>query len=263
MSKYGNAILITEELDFTQVNTRTMQFVDTLCENAGHSMNLIHRNILNGATTGRFAGAVASTGVVVTALDANDIRSAVNTLNNNSAMKFFPMGFGSQNVGTAPIRNSYYGIVHVDVAEDLRQIDGWTDSEQYGGYTQLEPSEIGFLNGVRFIETEVAPINTGGGITSVNGFRGATATANNVYSTFIFGREAHGSVGLGNSFPSSTYMGGDSIPAIEIIQHPPGSSGIADMFDELGSVAWKSHHGGALLNSSWIVKLESLSADIT
>jgi hypothetical protein len=46
-------------------------------------------------------------------------------------------------------------------------------------------------------------------------------------------------------------------PAVELIYHPPGSSGILDMYNELGSIAWKAFFAGKVLNSNWIVNVRS------
>jgi len=261
VSKYGNAIGITEELDFTQVNYRAARFLDNLGENAGHSLNLLQRDILDAATTVRLASSAATVTAIVTAIDANDIASAVNTLGRNSALKFFPNGFGSTNVGTSPIRSSYYGINHVDLTNDIRGISGFVSAEQYGGYTQLEVGEYGTVKGVRWIETEVGSIATSGGTTTATNMRGSTNILNDIYSTVIFGREAHGSVGLGGQYPEAAYMGGDSLPAVELIQHPPGSSGVGDAFNELGSLAWKAFHAGVILNQNFIVRVRSTATD--
>ena len=124
MAKYGNAINLTEEVDLVQPNARAARFMDTLGANAGESLNgLMQTGILAGQTTTmvRRAGGVTTNTSIKTAISVNDIKYVVNQLNRNSAMKLFPVGFGSQNIGSAPIRQSYFGITHPDVAECRRR----------------------------------------------------------------------------------------------------------------------------------------------
>lgn len=263
MAKYGNAIVITEEIDLVQVNVRTVKLMETLGRNAGESMNTIAQTqILAGATNVRLANAVAGLTSIITAISVNDIKFVVNRLNVNSAMKFYPAGHGSTNIATTPVRETYMGICHPDVEEDIRLLTGFKDVIEYGGYTPTFPGEFGNVGGVRFCTTEIANITIGAATTSAAGFRGTTNTLNDVYDVLIYGKEAVGSVGLGEMHSKETMTMGDHIPTVKLIQHAPGSSGGADPFDEVGTLAWKAFLVMKVLNVSWIYRVRVLSADI-
>lgn len=267
IAKYGNAINLTEEIDLFNVNSNSAALMDTLGANAGESLNTLMRNVFDGTTTlvrygvGSAGTAASSYSSVAGSISVNDIKWSVNRLNRNSAMRFTPAGFGSQNVGTQPIRQSYYGICHVDVEEDIRSLTGFVPVEQYGGYTETEPGEFGAIGGVRWCSTEIAPIISDGSTESAvaTSFQGSSALLHHVYSSFIYGREAVGSIGLGEQHAKEIYMMYDRVPTVEVIYHKPGSSGIADMFNENGSLAWKSWFAGKVLNGNWIVKLQTLA----
>lgn len=262
MAKYGNAMLLTEEIDLYAMNTRAMRLMDTLGANAGESLNLLMEAIFAGATQTRFSNGSVGGGTAVTnvasTISANDIKYAVNLLNRNSAMQFTTAGYGSQNIGSSPIRSSYYGICHPDVEEDVRGISGFIAAEQYGGYTDLLPFEFGAVNGVRWCATEIAPIATSAGTTTATGLRGASSVLNDVYTSYIYGKEAVGSVGLGNMHATNSYEMFDpkKPPAVELINKPLGQVG-TDLYNEVQSIAWKAFFAGAILNSNWIVKVRS------
>lgn len=270
IAKYGNAINLTEEIDLFNVNSNSAALMDTLGANAGESLNTLMRNIFDGATTVRRYGngsagtPAGSYSSVAEAINLNDIRNVVNTLNRNSAMRFTPAAFGSANIGTLPIRQSYYGICHVDVEDDIRALTGFIPVEQYGGYTETEPGEFGAVGGVRWCSTEIAPIISDGSTESAvsTGYRGSSSILHDVYSTFIYGREAIGSVGLGEMHAKEIYMMYDRVPTVEIIYHKPGSSGIADMFNENGSLAWKAWFAGKILNGNWVGKIQTLAKKV-
>jgi N4-gp56 family major capsid protein len=261
--KKGNAIALSEEIDLMQLNLRAAKFLDTLGANAGESLNALMETIYASATLVRYANGAVGGGTadtnVTAALGINDIKYAVNQLNRNSAMRFTADANGSTNIGTSPVRASYYGITHVDVEEDVRAITGFIPVEQYGGYTETMPFEYGAVGGVRFCSTEIIPVSTGAGTTTATGLRGATAILNDVYSTYIYGKEAVGSVGLGNTHATTAYemYNPKNPPAVEVIYHKPGSSGALDPYNEVGSLAWKSWWTGALLNANWCVKVRS------
>lgn len=266
--KKGNAIALSEEIDLLQMNTRAAKFLDTLGANAGESLNALMETIYNGATLVRYANGAVGGGTadtnVTSAITTGDIKYATNKLNLNSAMKFTTDAYGSTNIGTSPVRASYYGICHVDVEEDIRALTGFIPVEQYGGYTETMPFEFGAYGGVRFCSTEIIPISTSAGTTTATGLRGASAILNDVYSTYIYGKEAVGSVGLGNTHATDAYQmyNPKNPPAVEVIYHKPGSSGALDPYNEVGSLAWKSFWTGAVLNANWIVKIRSGSSKL-
>lgn len=263
IAKFGNAISLTEEIDLFNVNSNSAALMDTLGANAGESLNSLMRDVFtNGATVVvRNANKVATYSSIVAAISVNDIKNVVNQLNRNSAMRFTAAGFGSTNVGTQPIRQSYYGICHVDVEEDIRGLSGFIPVEQYGGYTETEPGEFGAVGGVRWCSTEIAPVITDGSTESIvaGSFQETSATLHHVYRSFIYGREALGSVGLGEQHAKEIYMMYDRVPTVELIYHKPGSSGVADPFNEQGTLAWKAWFAGRVLNTGWAATVNTLA----
>jgi N4-gp56 family major capsid protein len=272
MAKYGNAILLTEEVDLYNVNSKTVQLMDTLGANAGLSLNLLMEAVFAGATNVRYsngsAGGAASVSTVTSVMTATDIKYAVNFLNRRSAQLFTAQANGSTHIGTVPVRASYYGISHVDVEEDIRGISGFIPVEQYGGYTETMPFEFGAVGGVRWCSTEIIPVSTNVSSSSATGWlRGATSSGGtnaDVYTSYIFGKEAVGSVGLGNMHATSSYEMYDpkKPPAVELISHAPGSSGIFDMFNEMGSIAWKAFFAGKVLNDDWIIRVRTGASNL-
>ena len=265
IAKYGNAILTTEEVDLFNINSNTMALMETLGANAGESLNATMRIEYDNATLARYASGAANKSAVVAEMKAGDIKWAVNQLNRNSAMVFTSMATGSRNINTATVRSSYYGICHPDVEEDVRGLTGFVGVEQYGGYTETLVGEFGAVNGVRWVATVIAPIETGGGTTSTSSiFRGTSVDTNDLYTSYIYGKEAIGTIGLGDEYPTSTGIMYENKPQpIELIVHKPGSSGVADIFKEVGAIAWKAWFGGKILNSTWVTKVVTLAKDVS
>lgn len=264
VAKYGNAIILTEEVDLFNINSNTMALMETLGANAGESLNTVARTEFDNATLIRYATAAANKSAVVAEMKATDIRWAVNKLERNSAMKQFSQATGSSNINTSTVRSSYYGICHPDVADDIRQLTGFIGVEQYGGYTETLVGEFGAMAGVRWVMSEIAPIETGAGTTSTsNIFRGNSVDTNDVYSSYVYGKEAVGTIGLGVSYSDGvSKMYEKREQAIMLIQKKPGTSGVADMFDEVGSIAWKAWHATKILNGNWIIKILTLAKEI-
>lgn len=258
-AKYGNAIGVTEEVDLFNVNSKSAQLMDTIGANAGESLNKLMSQVFSaGATNFRYASGVASNSLVAAAISLNDIKYCVNQLNRNSAMLFTGMGTGRDAYNNNPIRASYYGICHHDVEEDVRGLSGFIPVEQYAGYTSTEPFEFGAVAGVRWCSTEIATIDAGASGVSNNALR-MTSNDVDVYSSFIYGKEAVGSIGLGNMHATTAYEMYNPVkpPAVELIYHAPGSSGVFDPYNEFGTLAWKTWFAGKVLNSNWILQLRT------
>src|SRR5262245_2686627 len=153
------------------------------------------------------------------------------------------------------------GVCHVDVEEDVRALTNFIPVEQYAGYTSTYPFEFGAVGGVRWCSTEIIPITTSVTGSSNTGLRGWSGTAHDVYRSYIFGMEAVGSVGLGNMHATNSYEMYDpkKPPAVELIIKAVGSSGVADVYNEIGAIAWKAWFAGKILNDAWIWKVISKS----
>ena len=265
MLKYGNHIFITEELELMSVNARSVKFMDTIGENVGASYNGVMEAVFSassGAQT-RFGNGVASDTLIITGMALNDIKFSHNLINRQGGQKFRADAFGSVNVGSSPVRASYLGICHVDVEEDMRDLAGFISVEQYGGYTQTYPFEFGTVGGVRWVSTELdTMISLDAGTTSASGFRGTSDILNDVYNSYIYGIDAVGTVGLGENHTKEIYMTGDRLPAVELIQHARGTSGVGDPLNEVVSVGWKGWLVGKILQNDWLVKVNTLASDL-
>ena len=127
LNSAGGAIGITVARIETNINTGTAQLVDVMGANAGESLNTLMIPVYQSAISAqtRRGNAVATDLTIITSISLNDIRFAHNLLKRQSAIQFLPSGQGSINVGTSPIRTSYYGICHPDVEEDIRGLAGF------------------------------------------------------------------------------------------------------------------------------------------
>jgi N4-gp56 family major capsid protein len=259
VQKFGNFVFLTEEVDLVNVNRPAAELSGVLGENAGRSLNRLQRNELEdnstsipvGATTATNVGGASGTGVIT----RGSISAAVNALSRQDARKFLPQTLGSQNVGSAPVRESYWGINHPDVTEDMRELTGFNSVEVYAGQTETAVGEYGHVGGVRFIESTESTIDAGLGAaataSATTDVRSTSGARTDRYNTVIFGKDFHGSLGLGNQHVQRVYRPEDRLPAVMMISHAKGSAGSADPLNEVASVGWKSWHAAKILNGNW------------
>jgi N4-gp56 family major capsid protein len=271
VQKFGNFMFLNEEVDLINISAQGNELAEVLGENAGRSLNRLQRNelednsttILAGAqTTASNIGTLGATGTIT----RTTLARAVNELNRQDAMKFLAMTTGSTNVGTAPVRESYWAINHPDVTEDIRLLTGFNSVETYAGQTQTAQGEYGHVGGIRFVESTESTIDASAGASSTTSATAdgrQTSARFDLYNTVVLGREAVGSLGLDANHVSEIYRTGDSLPAVMMISHAKGSAGSADPLNEVGSVGWKSWHAAKILNGNWIRNIRSVASRLS
>lgn len=268
ISKYGQYFFVNEEVDLFNPNGTLDQLTMVLAEAAGRSLNQLQRNVLEDNATQRYAGNAASDGAVVTKVTAGDLNRVTQEIWANSARTFTPMTTGSQNIGTVPILNSLWAICHPYVAHDIAGLTGFKSVETYAGQVRTAPGEFGYYDrvgvGIRFIASEDASIDADSGAAlSGADLRSTTGTDADLFTIVIMGQDAAGAVGLGQSMTDGVFMAGDDTGDWEIIVKPQGSAGTGDPFNEVGTMAWKAWHAGAITNSNWIRALRVAATDLT
>ena len=260
LSKFGDFIYLSEEVDLINFTGQGAKLMEILGIQAGRSLNRLQRNILEDNLTAFLAGtATTATGIDAAAagnaeVKVSDIALWQNTLNQNVTTKFMAMTTGERSIGTQPIRDAYWAITNPDVEEDIRLLANFVGVQTYAGQTQTAAGEFGEAGGVRFISTTESSIDTAAGQTSTGSATTEGRTTSDradIYNTVVFGRDAHGSVGLGFSHIQETYKAGDPLPGVQVIQHARGSAGSADPLNELMTVGWKSWYAGVVLNGDW------------
>jgi N4-gp56 family major capsid protein len=189
--------------------------------------NLIQIAVLAGSTNHLYAGTGNSATNQVASGDIiteEEIRKAVRTLENNSAMK---------------IGGNYIAVIHPNTKftlfadPDIREaLINSRNSRGSGSAGSLFTAEIGEYMGVRFVESELAPFSATGGENSQP-----------VHKTIFFAADYFGKVELSGLNTDSIY-------------HGIGSAGAADPLNQRWTQGWKTTHASKILNELNAVVLE-------
>ncbi len=242
VAQYGAFSKYSDQLDVFDVDNIKSQFTDIHGDQAAITSDVVVRDVINQGTSVVYANAAASRAALVTAGDAaiadgvvkaNDLKLAILKLKNAGAKKYTEIISGSTKIGTLPIRNAYYAFVHPNVVEDLREIDGFIDAEDYAYSEKLSLNEIGSYGDIRFIETNNGAIFT----------KGATS---NVYSILIVAKDAYASVSVRGK------------KGTEMIHKPLSAGGVENALNQIGSIGWKMFCGAAILNDAFMVRVETM-----
>jgi N4-gp56 family major capsid protein len=218
LADYGNWTKVSGLFKLTSLDENLQEHAEVHGQNAGESLDaLIREELFTGASV-----QLANNKSNITALAATDIltgaeiRKAVRTLKSNKA-KRFDNGY-------------FYGIVQPSTAYDLMGNTEWLDAYRYTNTENIQAGLLGRLHGVEFYETN----------------QGKSESSNTtVYSNFIFGKNAYGTVNLEGQPDSRIYV------------KQPGPNSTDNPLDTFSTVGWRARFATKVLNGSWVVNVKT------
>ena len=180
IDQYGMYVTISDQLELHAVDDAILGATEEVGATAGESYDKLVRAVLMTGANVMFADIYDDDGKY---LSTPETRSELAAGKANVAYLTPKM---INKVVTALKKNKvptfangkYVAVVHPSTAEDLRESSAWISYHQYSATTEIFNGEIGELHGVRFIESNLAPIVK----------EGDTA----VYLTMFFGKDAFG-----------------------------------------------------------------------
>lgn len=239
LAEFGNVTNVSSLFSMTQIDVDLKEHIEVHGQNAGESIDQLIRNELHaGATAQIVAGAVLITDIHQTDIFTGlEVRKAVRTLKLNKAQRFES--------------GLYRGIIGPASSYDLFGNSEWLDAHRYTTSDAIERGVVGKLHGVEFVETNNQYVALSGGFSGTP-VTAASAGVANVYSTFIFGKNAYGVVNLG------------SITAPTVIVKNPGPNDTSNPLNMFSTVGWKMPFATKTLNSNWVIEIKtSTSGAIT
>lgn len=171
LAEYGNAVTTTALARGTAFLDLDPVVANVVGFNAGGSVDLLARNVLQAGTNVNYSGGAAGRSSVTPAntLAAADVRSVRAALLR----------------ANVPMIGGYYmSFIHPDVSYDFRGQTGaatWNEPHAYSTPENIWTGELGSFSGFRFVETPRAPIFADAG---------SSTTLTDVYRTLFMGRQA-------------------------------------------------------------------------
>lgn len=244
LAQYGTYVKIFDRLAGYTAESIFGVSGDILGDNAAQTFDVIARDVIFAGSTVEYASD-SSARVSINAGDTlalSDIQAAVLTLKGNNARQFTSIAQGTDQVGTSPIRASYFGFVHTSVRNILKGLTGFTEAHKYPSTVTPLANELGEIEGVRWIET------TNGKV-----FAGSGASAIDVYASLIV---AQGFYGITEPGGPSANGGPPSPLALQFIAKPFNTGDKADPLNQKATSGWKADFITVILNQAFGVRLE-------
>ena len=185
LAQYGEYVAVTDLLKLHALDDVIAGAVEELGAAGGKTHDLLVRNVLITGTNIIFADAYNGTTYVSTPATKSDLLTALASYKCNLTPDMINKAVTNLKVGGAPAfrGNKYVAVVHPHIAYDLRKHPDWIEAHKYAAPEEIFNGEIGELHGVRFIESNLAPI-----IKKTGSSDDSYAT----YKTMFFGKDAVG-----------------------------------------------------------------------
>ncbi len=194
LRQYGNWVELTDHVvDMYNTDPVVVEAGVLLGENAGESIEIVHRDILNSGTYCYRAGNVPRN-QIVNMVQKAELKKIVRALKRVNAKPWITNPIvGTDKVGTTPIPASFFAIIHPDVTTDLENNCDFVPVHKYSDPSKALEHEVGSFDRIRFIESTMAMIwpDAGGDATS-GVVKSTSGTKADVYSMLIFAQNAYG-----------------------------------------------------------------------
>ena len=227
LSQYIGWILITDVLEFTCDNKILNQGATELNDQMLRTEDVLVRNVLVSSAS----VTTASHGEPeVTCLNADDVETIANNLQNVDAAPIAPQIDASVKTATAPVSASYWAMMNTALNRDLSRCVGFQKVAEYAAQKSVLESERGVIEEVRFLASSVA--HKEGSATAA-----FPSSAGTYYYIPIIAKHGYGVVDLKKA-------------NAKLIIHPRGSAGAADPADQRQTMAWKMMNVSRILNDN-------------
>ena len=163
IAQYGDYVTISDLSKLHGVHPIVLGAEEELSASYALTSEELTRNTLIGCTNILFADKVdKSTGAISAAPTTEaELQTALGSYYCNVTGNVLAKA-ATQLKKTAKMKkyegNYYLAVVHPDVAEDLRRDDAWIESHKYSAAEEIFSGEIGRMHGIRFVESNLAPV---------------------------------------------------------------------------------------------------------
>ena len=184
IAQYGEYVAVTDQLDLHGYDDVIGGATEELGAASGKTNDLLVRTVVMANTNIIFCDAYNGTTYQSTPSTEAELQTALASYTCNLTSDMIAKAVRNLKKGGAPTFSGgkYLAVVHPDVVYDLRKDPAWLEAHKYAQPQEIFNGEIGELHGVRFVESNLAPIIKGVGQTYAT------------YKTLIFGKDAFGYV---------------------------------------------------------------------
>ena len=225
VQEFGKVTLLSRKVLLVVEDDTAYETADNLSQCMHTMLDKVTRDVLSSAVP-QITCLNGSNGNAITELTMDDWQRAIEYLDDNDTEKMAPMIEGTSRFGTGPIEEAFWVMCHVNLKKDLRNLDGFVPTAQYGAQENVLEAEFGAVEEARVVTS-----------TLVN----KSSDSPPQYSNTFVGANAYGYVKI------------DEV-ATEMILKPLGFNDYLNRYQSMGFTAW---FNAGIMDDSHIVNLLS------
>lgn len=228
VQEFGKVVLLSRKVLLVVEDDTAYETADNLSQCMHTMLDKVTRGVWTAATP-QISCLNGANGNAITELTQDDWDRAIAYLDENDTEKMVPVVEGTSRFGTGPVEESYWVTSHVKLKPDIRALDAFVPTSQYGSQESVLQAEFGAVQEGRIVTSTLV-----------------YHTDDNppvFYNTFL-GANAYGYVDL------------DEV-STEVILKPLGFNDYLNRFQSMGFTAY---FNAAILDDSHIVTLLATKA---
>lgn len=243
VAQYGNWTGFTDFIMDTHEDYPAVvrEFNDMLSEQAAVTKETLTYNVLKAGSNVYYANGNARN-QVNTPIDLAFVRRVTRALKNQNAMKITTILASNVNFNTQPIEAAFVCLVHPNVENDVRNIDGFINVKHYAQGRAFE-GEIGQVEDVRFVSSTVFSAFADAGGLAGGTVLSTTGTNADVYPLLFLGKDAFSIIPLRGMNVAQMF-----------VVYPKASE--SDPLAQRGTVGYKFYHAAIITNDAHLVRGE-------
>uniref|UniRef100_A0A6M3M1B6 Putative capsid protein n=1 Tax=viral metagenome TaxID=1070528 RepID=A0A6M3M1B6_9ZZZZ len=242
MQQYGDFVGFTDVIQDTHEDYPALlrELMNLLGDEAALTVETLRFNVLKSGTNVFYANG-SSRAAVNTPITLDLQRRITRSLKRQNAPMITSVIKSSPAYNTQPIEAAFVALVHPDVENDIRDMDGFISTKHYASVTPFA-GELGSVEDVRYIRsTVIEPWADAGG--AAGDMISTTGTAADVYPILYMARDAFGVV----------VLRGKNVATIMVVQPKPTSE---DPLAQRGTAGWKLWNATVILQDAFLVRSE-------
>ncbi len=245
LKQYGDRVEISDIVQDTHEDPVLQTANKRLGQQASKMIETVRFQAIRGGTNVFYGGSGNTRDTISGTFSRKMQRKAVKALEREYAERITEMVASTPNFNTENVLGGFIGLVHTDLVSDIRNATGFIDVKDYGGQKQLFESEIGAIEDVRWVKSQlITPwADSGKAVSGTATWESTSGASYDVYPAFIFAKDA---------FALSALRGQYAVTPMVVNPKPSDS----DPLGQRGHVGWKSMQGAVILNDSWMARLE-------
>lgn len=239
--QYGDFIPFSDFIMDTHEDPLLKEYSALCMQQWTETIETIRWNVVKAGTNVGYANGTQRTDVN-TPISLAAQRTATRALKRQRGKHITEIVSSNGNFRTEPLEAAYIAIAHSDVENDVRNMQGFIPTKQYGSGQKAWPNEIGAVEDVRYMRSTLfTPFADGGG--TKGAMVSTLGTSTDVYPVVYFAANFYGIVPLK----------GKAAVTLSVVNPKPASG---DPLGQRGTVGWKTAQTAVILNDLWGYRLE-------